>query len=173
MDELLSLIDRIIEEHTQIKGIIQEYGKAIGDLAGSTRLEDAREGFVPGRLGGLEQGAADLERNLASIVDGLEQHFLREEGALLKAFEQHGLAKLASLLHALLDEHGVLRKQFADMRAHAAELATVQSSRNLWEPRAWAIRAEIARVGRELEAHALREEALFQDAKKALHEEGS
>jgi hypothetical protein len=172
MEELLSLIDKVIVEHAQIKERIQRSEQAISDLAGSTRLEDARESFVPGRLGGLEQGATGLERDLASIVDGLEQHFLREEEALLKAFERLGIAKLASLLHALLDEHGALRRQFADMRAHAAELATVQSSRNVWEPKAWAIRAETARLGRELEAHALREEALFQDVKKALHEEG-
>jgi len=171
MEELISLIDKVIVEHTQIRGRIQGYEKAITDLASSTRLEDAKESFVPGRLGGLEQGATALERDLASIVDGLEQHFLREEEALLKAFELHGLAKLASLLHTLLNEHGALRKQFAGMRAHAVELATVQSSRNVWEPKAWAIRAEIARVGRDLEAHALREEAFFQDAKKALHGE--
>jgi hypothetical protein len=171
MEDTISIIDKLIAEHKQIKESIDRCVYTMDDLCAARGLEDAKESFTPGRLEDLGQRATQLEDALELIVSTLEQHFYREEKGLLEAFERHGLAKLASLLHTLLSEHETIRTQLADMRAHAAKLTTVQTSRNVWEPNAWALRARIAHVGRELEAHALREEALFENAKKVLQGE--
>lgn len=171
MEDTTSIIDELIAEHKQIKESIGSCVRTTDDLCAAIGLEDAKESFTPGRLEDLGQRAAQLEDALELIASNIEQHFYREEKILLEAFERHGLAKLASLLYALLNEHGTIRTQLADMRAHAAKLITVQTSRSVWEPNAWALRARIAHVGRELEAHALREEALFENAKKVLQGE--
>lgn len=72
----------------------------------AVKLEDASEGFIPSRLEDYQQKAAHLEQELLEIDKALEHHFDREETALLKAFERHGLPQLASIITSSCGERG-------------------------------------------------------------------
>jgi len=88
------------------------------------------------------------------------------EKALLDAFKRRGSTELASVLHELLSEHSAIRRLLEAVSVEASELIADRSSRSVWQPKAWALRARIASVGREIESHALREEDLFHRAKQ-------
>ena len=162
----IELIDELITEHRQIGENMKACKWAMDDLCGEQRLEDAKESLVPSRLEDSRKKVEKIDEDLGHIVNDLEHHFNREENVLLEAFERRGSAKLASLLHELLSEHSAIRSQLEAARVEASELITDRSSSSVWQPKAWALRARIANVGRELESHASREEDLFQQAKQ-------
>ena len=156
----IELIDELITEHRQIGENMKACKLAMDDLCGAQRLEDAKESLVPSRFEDSRKKVEQIDEYLGHTVNDLEHHFNREEKALLDS------AKLASILHELLSEHSAIRRQLEAARVEASELITDRSSRSVWEPIAWALRARIASVGRELESHASREEDLFQQAKQ-------
>ena len=162
----IELIDELITEHRQIGENMKACKLAMDDLCGAQRLEDVKESLVPSRFEDSRKKVEQIDEYLGHTVNDLEHHFNREEKALLDAFERSGSAKLASILHELLSEHSAIRRQLEAARVEASELITDRSSRSVWEPIAWAWRARIASVGRELESHASREEDLFQQAKQ-------
>ena len=164
MDEI-EIIDELITEHRQIGENMKAYKCTMDDLCGAQRLEDAKESLVPSRFEDSRKKVEQIDEDLGHTVNDLEHHFNREENVLLEAFERHGSAELASLLHELLSEHSAIRSQLEAARVEASELITDRSSLSVWQPRAWALRTRIATVGRELESHASREEDLFQQAK--------
>ena len=162
----IELIDELITEHRQIGEDMKSCKWAMDDLCGEQRLEDAKENLVPSRFEDSRKKVEQIDEDLGHTINDLENHFNREENVLLEAFERHGSADLASLLHKLLREHNTIRRQLEAARVEASELITDRSSLSVWQPKAWALRTRIANVGRELESHASREEDLFQQAKQ-------
>lgn len=162
----IELIDELITEHRQIGENMKACKWAMDDLCGTQRLEDAKESLVPSRFEDSRKKVEQINEDLGRTVNDLEHHFNREENVLLESFERHGSVELASLLHELLSEHSAIRRQLEATRVEASELITDRSSRSVWQPKAWDLRARIASVGRELESHASREEDLFQQAKQ-------
>ena len=162
----IELIDELITEHRQIGENMKACKWAMDDLCGTQRLEDAKESLVPSRFEDSRKKVEQIDEDLGRTVNDLEHHFNREENVLLESFERHGSVELASLLHELLSEPSAIRRQLEATRVEASELITDRSSRSVWQPKAWDLRARIASVGRELESHASREEDLFQQAKQ-------
>jgi iron-sulfur cluster repair protein YtfE (RIC family) len=161
----IELIDELITEHRQIGQNMKTFKQVIDDLSTAQKLEESKESLVPGRFGDIRKTVEQLEEDLGHTVNDLERHFNREEKALLDAFKRRGSTELASLLHELLSEHSAIRRLLEAASVEASELISDTSSRSVWESKAWALRARIASVGRELESHASREEDLFQQAK--------
>jgi iron-sulfur cluster repair protein YtfE (RIC family) len=162
----IELIDELITEHRQIGQNMKKYKHVIDDLCAAQELKDAKENLVPSRFADSRKTVEQLEKDLGQTVNDLEHHFNREEKALLDAFKRRGSTELASLLHELLSEHSAIRTLLEAASVEASELIADRSSRSVWEPKAWALRARIANVGRELESHASREEDLFRQAKQ-------
>jgi iron-sulfur cluster repair protein YtfE (RIC family) len=162
----IKLIDELITEHKQIGENMKACKWAMDDLCGAERLEDAKESLHPSRFEDSRKKVEQIDEDLGHTVNDLEHHFNREESVLLEAFERRGSVELASLLHELLNEHSVIRRQLEAARLEASELITDRSSRSVWQPKAWALRTRIVSVERELESHASREEDLFQKAKQ-------
>ena len=167
MDETLTLINQILEEHKLIIKRVQNLEQAANDAEALLGLERAKEQFVPGRFD-QRQSLQKLQEWLETIDEGLQAHFNREETALLTAVEKHGDKELASDWRSLLLEHEDLRNRFAHSREHVAELISGRLSRQLWEAGAHDMRAHISHTRKLLEAHAEIERKLLQTLRSKL-----
>ena len=160
MEEVISLIDKIIEEHKTIVQRVQTLEQAANDAEAILGLDKAKEAFMPGRFE-QKQGLEKLQKLLDTIEQGLQAHFNREETGLLTAFEKYANKKLASALRSLLLEHEDLKDRFARSREDVAELAGGNLSREVWEARAHDMRAYISHTRKLLAAHADNEQQLL------------
>lgn len=166
MEENISLIDAVIEEHKQLMEDIQASEHVANDLAAIVVLDNLTDDFEPASLDRNKRSVQDLQRSLEKMDKGLQAHFSREETALLTAFEDRGGRALASALRALIVEHQGLKDRIEKSKQQAAELLSGGMSRNIWEPTAYGLRAHIRHTRRLLEAHALSEQELLQELRK-------
>ena len=167
MEEALTLIEKLIEEHKVIMQGVQTLEQAASDAEAIVDLEKAKEAFMPGRFG-QEKGLKKLQASLEVIDRGLRAHFNREETGLMDVFEKHGNKEFASALRFLLLEHEDLRNRIAHSKKHVAELVSGGLSRHLWEASAHDMRAHISHTRKLLEAHAEIEEELFHKLRTEL-----
>ena len=75
-------------------------------------------------------------------------------------------------MRVLLGEHQELKSRIARSKEGAAELAVEGLSRDVWEGKAYGMRAYIYHTRKLLEAHAQSEQELFQALRKELGERG-
>lgn len=134
-------------------------------------MDIAREDFVPGRLGDQKRDLQNWQESLELIDQGIQVHFNREETGLLNAFEKHGGRMLASALSDLLSEHEELRHRLAKLEKGVAELAVGDSSREVWEGRAWGVRSYLAHTRKLFEVHAQSELELLRMLRNRLRRE--
>lgn len=166
MDETISLIDAVIEEHKQLMEDIQASEHVANDLAATLELDRAADDFEPASLDRNQASMQSLQRSLEKVDKGLQAHFSREETALLTTFEDRGGRALASALRALIVEHQGLKDRISKSKQQVAELLSGEMSRSVWEPMAYGLRAHIRHTRRLLEAHAQSEHELLQELRK-------
>ena len=164
MKRTLALIEKIIKEH---KTIFQKMDQVVNDAEALRSFEKAKEIFMPGRL---DQKAelGKLEEMFNSVAKGLQEHFDREETAVLAAFEEQGDRELASAFHSLMLEHKDLRNRLTHTQKHVAQLLSGELSRPIWEATAHDMRAHISHTRKLLEAHAGVEQELLLSLRRRL-----
>jgi iron-sulfur cluster repair protein YtfE (RIC family) len=167
MKEIVSLLDRLIDEHKVIAKDARSLEQLANDASLLVDLEEAKETFVPGRFN-QTQSLHKLQELLEKITQGLQAHFNREETGLLAAFEEHGERKLATTLNSLLLEHEDLRNRLAHAKDHVAELVSGGLARHQWEASANDMRAHLSHTRKLLEAHAAIENELFVELRRRL-----
>ena len=165
MEDPISLIDRIIEDHKQI---MKETRALEHDLDATLELEKAAGDFEPASLDPARQSLQSLRDSLDRIDRDLDAHFKREENALLRVLEDHGGRTLASALHSLLVEHQELRDRIAKSKQDASELTLGGIPREVWEGKARGVSVYINHTRKLLEAHARSEHELLQTARKDI-----
>lgn len=170
MNEIVTMIDNLIAEHKVIVKDARSLEQAANDASTLVELEEAKDTFVPGRFD-QKQSLQKLQESLEAIDRGLQEHFNREETALLAAFEKHGDWKLVTTLNSLLLEHEDLRNRLAHAKEHIAELVSGGLARHLWEASANDMRAHLSHTRKLLEAHAAVENELFVDMRRHLKRE--
>jgi iron-sulfur cluster repair protein YtfE (RIC family) len=167
MEEVISLVDKIIEEHKTILQRMQSLEQIANDAEALAGLERAKGAFVPGRFGETEE-LKKFQESLGAIEEGLLAHFGREETALVAAAERYGNKQLVSTLHSLLSDHEHLKKRLDRSKEHMAELTGGNLSRHVWEATANDMRAHAAHTRRLLEEHARLEQELLHSLRSEL-----
>jgi len=167
MQEIVTLIDKLIDEHKVIAKDFQSLDQVANDAGALVELEEAKEAFMPGRFD-QTQGLQKLQELLEAIDEGLRGHFDREETGLLAAFEEHGDRKLVTTLNSLLLEHEDLRNRLAHSKDHVAELVSGGLARHRWQASANDMRAHLSHTRKLLEAHAAIENELFVELRRHL-----
>lgn len=168
MEDILAMIDDLMLEHEGLITNLQALEHMATDFGAAFQLEQAKEALVIGRLTGQEEGLNRMEAALAQAEAKLQAHFNREERGLLGAFEQSGNRMFASALHELLPEHTELLNRLTNSKQVIGELRSSGLSRDVWEGKAWGIRAYITHTRRLLEDHAHAEYALLWKARREL-----
>ena len=172
MEGALALIEKIIEEHKQIMQGIQDIEQGVNDATALLKLDSAKEDFVPGRLEDQKQTLRKWQYSLEKIDEGLKAHFNFEETSLLTAFEKDGNRMFSSALRSLLDEHKGLTNRLAKLKGDITELADADLPREVWEGKAWGIRAYMTHTWKLLEAHAQSEHELLTKLRDELRKGG-
>jgi len=167
MDETLVLINELINEHKIIRKKTQSLEQVANDAILLEKLEEAKETFVPGRFD-QKQSLQKLQELLNSIAIWLDEHFNREETALLIAVEKHGERKLVTALNSLLLEHADLRNRLVHAREHVAELLSGGLASHQWAASASDMRVHLRHTRKLLEAHAATENELFVELRRHL-----
>jgi iron-sulfur cluster repair protein YtfE (RIC family) len=167
MENTLALIEQTIKEHEQIMTGIQASEGIANDVAAILELERPVEGFVVGRLDDRKKNLDNLHKSLEKIDKALGQHFGREEKTVLAAFERSSTS-LTLAFSLLLEEHDDFRKRIVKSKEIASELLDASLSREVWEGKAYGLRAHIRHTRKHLEAHAASEAELFRALRKEL-----
>lgn len=167
MEEVITIIDKILEEHKTISQRLRSLEQVANDAEAIAGMEKAKEMFMPGRLD-QKQGLKKLQELQEKVEQGLQAHFNREETGLMSAVERHGYRRIASALRTLLLEHKDLGNRIAHSKKHVAELTSGGLSRTVWEATAHDMRAHISHTRKLLEAHAAIEQELLQELRNEL-----
>jgi iron-sulfur cluster repair protein YtfE (RIC family) len=172
MADILAIIDQIIEEHKVILAEFESLEKVSNDATAMLALARGQDHFMPGRPSPRE-GLKKLEEVRQKVTEGLEAHFVREETALLNAFQEYGRSDLVSALKSLLTAHIELRSELGLLKTHMAELLNETLSRNLWEASGYEIKARITQIHKTIAEHAGEEQILLRKAQKDIRERTS
>ncbi len=167
MEEAIALIDKIIEEHKTIFQGLQNLEQIANDAEAIKGFDKTKELFMPGKLD-EKQGLEAFQKLLDTIIQGIQDHFSREEGALVTAFEKHADRKLASALHSLLLEHEDLKSHLERSKQDVAKLTDGGLSRQIWEASAYDIRTYITNTRKLFEEHAVMEQDLLHTLRNEL-----
>jgi len=167
MEDDLAIIEKVIAEHKTIRQRFHNLEQVANDAEAVTGFEEAKEAFMPGRLG-QKQGLRELEDTLNAIEDGLQRHFHFEEISLPAVVDRHGDEGLKSSLQSIFLEHIDLRSRLAHSQNHVAELVSGSMARHRWEASAHDMRAYISHTRKLLEAHAEIEQELLQELRDRL-----
>ena len=168
MQDTIILIDKLIDDHTQILQHLKESERIVHDVSAVDKLEISGVNIEPGRLGNKMRSIEELKNNLEIIDKGLELHFEREEKALLTALKNHQDKISVSILSVLLDEHGQIKKRIVRELEYVNELLTEELSREVWEGKAYALRSHVSHTARLIGAHAASEHELLQTVRKKI-----
>jgi len=160
MDKALDLINQTIKEHEQIMIGIQASEGIANDVAAILELDKPIDKFVTGRLEDKKKHLKDLHKSLEKMTTSLNNHFNREEKAVLKVFKE-GSQVLTSAFSLLLEEHQELEKRIVKSEQIAEELLSASLSREVWEGKAYGLRTHIRHTRKLIEAHASSEAELF------------
>ena len=167
MPDAAALVDQIISEHKIIIKELRATEQVANDAGALVVLEQAKEGFVPGRLD-QGQGLQKLQQALEKTDQGLRAHFSREETALLAAFEQYGDSRLVTALNSLLHEHKDLTSRLDQAKEDVANLVGGKLTSQRWQATAGDMRVHLTHTRKLLEAHAEIENELLVELRKRL-----
>jgi len=168
MKETIALIDKLIDDHSEVLKHLKQSERIVNDITAVDRLETSGANVEPGRLENKRRHIEELKNVLETIDTGLETHFEHEEKALLTALKKHQDRVSISTLSILLDEHEQIKKRFIRALEYTNELLTEDLSREVWEGKAYGLRSYIRHTARLIEAHAASEHELLQAVRKRI-----
>jgi iron-sulfur cluster repair protein YtfE (RIC family) len=171
VEEIITLIDQIIEEHRVILQGISDLEPLANDVGAVTGFREAEDVSLPISFE-RKQNLPKLDSLLEAISQRLRGHFNREETALLSGFHQHGDARLLSAFQSLLSEHEDIRNHLVRSRNRLAQLNEDGLSRREWEARADNMRAAMTETRELIAAHAGNEQGLLLALRRKLLKEG-
>ena len=113
MDDL-AIIQRILNEHQDIRGDLKLIGDSVSDAETLFILEKERSDWTSAQLGALAKKQNKLQQTLSFLDEGLKNHF---------TFEEELLAPLIGevLMRALTLEHEEIGKEINEAKSLLAE----------------------------------------------------
>ena len=170
MQEILSLVDAIVQEHTRLLSDVRRSTRIANDLGTFFKLEKASSGFEPKKLENRMQSLQNLKEVLETVNKELGAHFYHEEKVLIPACEEykHKHQMFSCALSSLLDEHEGIMTRIDVSKRHVNELLTGDLSQELWEGQAYGMKIYLDHTTSLLKEHARSEEELFRMLRKGL-----
>jgi len=160
MEDALTLIEQLIEEHKTIMERIQSFEQIANDAEALAGFDKAKDTFMPGRLDG-KQGLEEFVQLLNTISEGVDAHFIREESNLVYVFQEQGNKEMSEEFHSLILEHEDLRDRLAKTKEEIDKLLNGQLPSQIWQASAQDLRAYVTHMKQLFEIHAGTEQKLF------------
>ncbi len=168
MNEALSLIDQIIDEHKHIMLGMQTTENAANDVAALFELYKPVEGSAPQTPSDYRQHMSELQSSLNKVEELLLHHFAHEEKLLKIASEKGPESTITSALKVLMDEHGEIKRRIQREKKDIAEIIAGGLSDNEVGGKSFMVRAYLRHTMTLIEAHAHTEEELLQALREEL-----
>ena len=168
MEEAVSLIDRIIDEHKLIMHDMQTTENAANDIAALFELYKPVEGSAPQTSSDYRQHMSDLQSSLNTVEELLLHHFAHEEKLLKIASQKGPESAITSALKVLIDEHGEIKRRIHREKNDIAEIIDGRLSDNEVGGKSFMVRAYLRHTMTLIEAHAHTEEELLQSLREEL-----
>jgi iron-sulfur cluster repair protein YtfE (RIC family) len=167
MKELITIINKVIDEHTVIFRNFQILERTVNDAEAIIGLDKATDKFMPGRFS-EKQGLEELEQLLNKTERGVQSHFELEENNLLPALANYGDRKFVLSLRPLLAEHKNLSERIAHSKQEVVKLTSGNLSREIWEATGYDMRVYLSHTRRLFETHAQMEMELLHKLRDEL-----
>lgn len=161
MPDDLEVVNKIIEEHRNIRTNVKLVGDTVSDPEGLLRLEQARPDWMLGTPGQLAEKQTRLGQTLNYLYDGLQNHFKLEEKWLPDLLG-------VLVMEALALEHVQIKADIETIRGILAKANLEEMSHEERLNFKWTIEPKIEEIRRTLETHAGKEETILSMVKKAL-----
>lgn len=163
MADELTIINRIIEEHQNIRSYIKLVGDSIPDREALSSLSKTRAHWVPGRPDILAEKQKKLEQTISFLDEGLRNHFAYEEKVLPPI-----LGEL--FMRALVLDHQKVREEIDGAKSTVLGTKLEGLSREELLAKESEIQQVIESMCQTFEDHATREEVILGMLQRALQE---
>jgi hemerythrin len=164
MADYLEQIDRIIAEHQMIKGHLKMGGDSTSDQEALITLKSARSEWTPQRVDIMSEKMNKLRQTIASLREGLLNHFQLEEDILPPI-----LGKI--LIQALLRDHKEIMGKINEINSTIASARLEELSPDELATKDAGLSQMTASLSRLIEGHAEKEEQMLDMAKQVLQDE--
>lgn len=161
MADNLTLVNRTIEEHHNIRGNIKLVGDSVSDLEALFSLQKARPDLILGSPDQLTEKQNKLQQTLSYLDEGLKNHFGFEEKLLPPLFGEF-------LMKALIIDHRAIKKQIDAAKSLVSDTKLEGLSQKELLSRKSRIQQKVDNILQLVEDHAAREETILQMLKRAL-----
>ncbi len=161
MADYLAVVQRIIEEHQAIRHSVKLVGDTVSDRESLAALGQVRSGWVPGRADILREKHQKLQQTLASLVQGLQNHFHYEEEYLPPVLGEF-------LMRALLLEHADIKKGLAQVEQALADTPVEGLTQEQVLSAELRLQQAVNSAMHTIEDHAFREEVILNMAQRGL-----
>ncbi len=165
MEDSLTMINRLIEQHQAIRGHLKLVGDSISDAEAVASLEATQDDWIPGRPGILAEKQKKLQQMLRSLDEGLKNHF---------AFEEEALPPLLGelFMRALILDHQQINKEIDEARSTVAATGLEGLNREESLSRESYVQQVANSLCDLVGEHATREETILGMLQRALTEKG-
>jgi hemerythrin len=163
MEDYLAIINRVIEEHQAIRENVKLVGDSIPDREALASLEKTRADWIPGRLENFTEKQSKLVQAIASLDEGLRNHF---------NFEGKALPQLIGdlFMQAIYLDHQEILTEISEGKAVSSETGLEGLNRDELLAKETDIQQKISNICRLVEEHATREEAILEMLRRALED---
>ena len=164
MVDPLATLNKIRDEHLNIRRHLKLAGDSVGDVEATSSLQRARAEWVPGRTGISDETKEKLNKAITGLAEGLKNHF---------AFEERTFPALLgeNFVHAILLDHAEIMKILEEGEAVVAGAEVEDGcSREELIARETQLHQVISNICHLIEEHASREEVILDMLKRALED---
>ncbi|OGO01659.1 MAG: hypothetical protein A2Y59_05955 [Chloroflexi bacterium RBG_13_52_14] len=163
MADNLALINRVIEEHHNIRGNLKLVGDSVSDLEALFSLQKSRPDLILSSPEALSEKQNKLQQTLNYLDEGLKNHFGFEEKLLPPLFGEF-------LIKALILDHRAIKKQIDAVKSLVSDTKLEGLSQKELLSRKSQIQQKVENILQLVEDHAAREETILKMLKRALEE---
>ncbi len=163
MVDPLATLNKIRDEHLNIRRHLRLAGDSVGDVEATSSLQRARAEWVPGRPLDLAERQKKLQQTLSFLDEGLRNHFALEESDLPPL-----LGDLFT--RALILDHREITKHVDETRSVVTSMDVDSLTREELLSKESQVQQAIEHLRGLIEDHAAREETLLTMLERALQE---
>lgn len=163
MADNLTIVNRAIEEHHNIRGHVKLVGDSVSDLEALFALQKARPDWILSSVEALAEKKNKLQQTISSLDEGLRNHFGFEE----KLFPPL-LGEL--LMKALILEHRGVKKQIDEAKSLVTNMKLEGLTQKELLSQKSRIQQKVEGILQLVEEHAAREETILKMLKRALED---
>jgi len=157
------MLNKIKEEHINIRENVKLVGDSVNDREALNALSGTRNDWIPDKTEIFSEKQKRLQQTLSFLGDGLRNHFALEIDYLTSFLDE-------PFMRALILEHHDILKQLGEAKLMAADIKLDGLGQDELISKEAQIQQTISKLGQAIIEHAIREETLLGMLEKGLND---